>query len=78
MTDIVLYAILVALGLNGMAILYIFEHFSSLVCSQGDLIDRILERGQSKHQDSQNEVNDSIDLGFDITGNEIIQMGECE
>ena len=74
MWDVLSVSIVIVLVAYATVIAYSFEHFSSLMRQQGDLIYRIIEQNQHKLDMAK------LDLGFDITGNEILQptVGEEE
>ena len=80
MAEVMLYAILFALAINAGAIYYVFEHFSTIFRAQGNLIDKLLIGFQPKEQEVSREPIIHEDLGFDITGNEVLQSAktECE
>ena len=64
------WVILVVIGLDG----YLYWHFNNIFNIQFELTNKMITTFQ-KQQDDEVEIED---LGFDITGNEIIQVTEGE
>ena len=64
------WIILIVIGLDG----YLYWHFSHIFNLQYDLTNKLLTKFHT--QEPQAEVN--TDLGFDITGNEIMQVTDRE
>ena len=74
MADFLLWFIVGIVVVHIIGTIMLFEHFSTLMNTQGDMTDKIL-----KHllEDKQKSAYDD-DLGFDITGNEVQQIMEEE
>ena len=64
------WVILVVIGLDG----YLYWHFSNIFNIQFELTNKML----TAFQKQQNDKTEPQDLGFDITGNEVMQPEEQE
>lgn len=64
------WVILVVIGLDG----YLYWHFNNIFNIQFELTNKMITTFQ-KQQDDEVEIED---LGFDITGNEIMQVTDGE
>ena len=64
------WVILVVVGLDG----YLYWHFSNIFNIQFEITNKML----TTFQKQQNDKAEPQDLGFDITGNEVMQPEEQE
>lgn len=74
MAEWILWLMIGVLIIHIIGSLFMFEHFSTLMNMQSDLIDKMLK---NLLDDKQKSACDE-ELGFDITGNEIQQVRVSE